>query len=199
MRALLFACVLLAVTTQVDAQQRVAELALDVGTVGNATRDLGYVETRERLDPTFGAALRLSARVLEQPRFGQLHLGAHLGATIWRTTVLGQTERAFRTYGDLGLFVRWRPTTRVAPTLSFAMGASLGVPSIAELYSAVPFGYGLFTDVAVGTSWRDARLRLGGELAYTYHGIVTRDPRATTRTHVLVLRLVVAWTSRSGP
>lgn len=166
------------------AQPRRTELSVDLAVAGRSTRDLGYVATNDAVRPGFGVGVRVLGRLAHTASL-QLHLGAKLGATAWRTDTLRRTEGAFRTTFDPGLVVRG---AHGRFSLALTVGPSIGLPAIAELYSGGRLARGAHAEVAFGVEHAFGRLRVGVELAYVHHRLRSPTPEALTTTHVFALR-----------
>ena len=175
-----------------SAQPRRSELQLDVPLGGVATRDLGFVQTRDALHPSFGVGLRVLGRLVRHDA-RELHLGARLAATTWRTDTLRRTEGAFRTTFDPGLVLRG---AHGRYSLALTLGPTFALPSIAELFSGVRLGRGAHLELAFGIEHAIGRLRLGVELTYAHHRLRASTPEALTSTHLLGLRLAIGLAAR---
>jgi len=95
------------------------------------------------------------------------------------------------------LFARWTRAGTVAPSVAIALGPSVLVPSIPELFAGVRFGVGMHLEVTAGVRGRVGRLALGLELGWVHHRFRSEVPSALTTTHRAVLRLVVGLLSAS--
>ena len=180
--------------TSAGAQPRRSELSLDFPFAGAARRDLGYVATREALHPSFGASARVLGRVMRVDRL-ELHLGARLAATTWRTETLRQATRAFRTTFDPGFVVRG---AHGPLSLALTAGPTFALPAIDELYSGVRTARGAHIELALGWGWVRGRSLLGVELAYMHHRLRTATPNALTTTHIVALRLTIGVAPRDS-
>ncbi|MEZ4253306.1 MAG: hypothetical protein R3B99_34290 [Polyangiales bacterium] len=170
-----------------EAQARRSELGVELPFAGVSNRDLGYVATRNPLRPGFGLGLRVLGRVARAERF-ELHLGARLSATAWRTDTLRRTEGAFRTTFDPGLALRG---ARGPLALVLTVGPTFALPAFAELFSGVRTARGAHFELALGFDHGFRRLRTGVELAYVHHRLRESTPVALTTTHLVALRVLV--------
>lgn len=194
-RNLVIVLALALVVAPASAQPRRSELELDLPLGGVATRDLGFVQTRDVLHPSFGLGLRVLGRLARHDDL-ELHLGARLAATAWRTDTLRRREGAFRTTFDPGLALRGEHG-RYALTLT--AGPTFALPAIAELFSGVRVARGMHFELALGIDHAVSRLRLGVEVTYTHHRLRASTPDALTTTHLIGLRFAIGVAARDAP